>query len=68
MSSHHPVPRFLYPPKPVAGNKVAVLSPSAGLPGRFPLPFELGLSRLRESFGLVPVEYLLIQQGQEPGR
>jgi muramoyltetrapeptide carboxypeptidase LdcA involved in peptidoglycan recycling len=36
---------------------VAVLSPSAGLPGVFPRPFELGLARLREQFGLVPVEY-----------
>jgi muramoyltetrapeptide carboxypeptidase LdcA involved in peptidoglycan recycling len=36
---------------------VAVLSPSSGLPGIFPVPFELGLTRLREDFGLVPVEY-----------
>jgi muramoyltetrapeptide carboxypeptidase LdcA involved in peptidoglycan recycling len=46
-----------YPPKPRPGDKVAVISPSAGLPGIFPLPFELGLERLREDFGLVPVEY-----------
>jgi hypothetical protein len=46
-----------YPPKPAPGDRVAILSPSAGLPGRFPLPFELGLRRLREDFGLVPVEY-----------
>ncbi|MCB5179278.1 S66 family peptidase [Streptomyces antimicrobicus] len=46
-----------YPPKPVPGDKVAVLSPSSGLPGLFPLPYELGLRRLREDFGLVPVEY-----------
>jgi muramoyltetrapeptide carboxypeptidase LdcA involved in peptidoglycan recycling len=36
---------------------VAVVSPSAGLPGAFPRPFELGLRRLREEFGLLPVEY-----------
>ncbi|GHH83919.1 LD-carboxypeptidase [Streptomyces sulfonofaciens] len=35
---------------------MAVLSPSSGLPGALPLPFELGLRRLRE-FGLEPVEY-----------
>ena len=46
-----------YPPKPKPGDKVAVLSPSRGLPEIFPLPFELGLTRLRERFGLVPVEY-----------
>jgi muramoyltetrapeptide carboxypeptidase LdcA involved in peptidoglycan recycling len=46
-----------YPPKPRPGDRVAVVSPSAGAPGRFPRPFELGLTRLREDFGLVPVEY-----------
>jgi len=47
-----------YPPKPGPGDQVAVLSPSAGLPEVFPRPFELGLARLRDEFGLVPVEYL----------
>ena len=46
-----------YPLKPGPGDRVAVLSPSAGLPERFPRPFELGLARLRDEFGLVPVEY-----------
>ncbi|MEU8959341.1 S66 peptidase family protein [Streptomyces sp. NPDC048518] len=46
-----------YPPKPVPGDRVAVLSPAAGLPGLFPLPHELGLARLRTEFGLEPVEY-----------
>ncbi|MFM9611336.1 LD-carboxypeptidase [Streptomyces sp. V2] len=46
-----------YPPKPSPGDRVAVVSPSAGLPGLFPRPFDLGLARLREEFGLVPVEY-----------
>ncbi|MET8980144.1 S66 peptidase family protein [Streptomyces sp. NPDC004539] len=47
----------VYPPKPSPGDRVAVVSPSAGLPGLFPRPFELGLARLRDEFGLVPVEY-----------
>jgi len=47
----------LYPAKPKPGDRVAVVSPSAGLPERFPRPFELGLSRLRDEFGLIPVEY-----------
>ncbi|MDH6136773.1 muramoyltetrapeptide carboxypeptidase LdcA involved in peptidoglycan recycling [Kitasatospora sp. MAA4] len=47
----------VYPPKPRPGDQVAVISPSAGSPGQFPLPYELGLRRLREEFGLVPVEY-----------
>ncbi|MFE6618592.1 S66 peptidase family protein [Streptomyces sp. NPDC057740] len=46
-----------YPPKPSPGDRVAVISPGAGLPGLFPHPFELGLARLREDFGLEPVEY-----------
>ena len=48
---------IVYPPKPAPGDRVAVLSPSAGLPAIFPAPYELGLRRLREDFGLVPVEY-----------
>ncbi|MGZ3145426.1 S66 family peptidase [Lentzea chajnantorensis] len=47
---------MITPPKPVPGDRVAVVSPSAGLPGLFPLPYELGLRRLRE-LGLEPVEY-----------
>jgi muramoyltetrapeptide carboxypeptidase LdcA involved in peptidoglycan recycling len=38
------------------GDKVAVVSPSGGLPELFPAPYELGLKRLRD-FGLEPVEY-----------
>ncbi|APU42504.1 S66 family peptidase [Streptomyces sp. TN58] len=48
---------FVYPPKPRPGDRVAILSPSSGLPGLFPLPYELGLRRLRDDFGLEPVEY-----------
>ncbi|MDH6625461.1 muramoyltetrapeptide carboxypeptidase LdcA involved in peptidoglycan recycling [Streptomyces sp. LBL] len=46
-----------YPPKPSPGDRIAVVSPSAGLPGLFPLPYELGLERLRKEYGLEPVEY-----------
>jgi muramoyltetrapeptide carboxypeptidase LdcA involved in peptidoglycan recycling len=46
-----------YPDKPKPGEKVAILSPGAALPAIFPAPYELGLTRLREDFGLVPVEY-----------
>lgn len=47
----------IYPPKPRPGDRVAVLSPSAGLPAVFPDVYELGLRRLRDSLGLEPVEY-----------
>ncbi|MFD0384152.1 S66 peptidase family protein [Streptomyces stramineus] len=46
-----------YPPKPRPGDRVAVVSPSSGLPGLFPTPYALGLHRLESRFGLVPVEY-----------
>ncbi|MFJ3338915.1 S66 peptidase family protein [Streptomyces sp. NPDC086766] len=46
-----------YPPKLVPGDRIAVISPSSGLPGLFPRPYELGLKRLREEFDLEPVEY-----------
>lgn len=50
-------PAASYPPKPVPGDRVAILSPASGLPAVLPLPHELGLRRLREDFALVPVEY-----------
>ncbi|MFD9933601.1 S66 peptidase family protein [Streptomyces massasporeus] len=45
------------PPKPSPGDRIAVISPSSGLPGLFPLPYELGLERLRKEYALEPVEY-----------
>jgi muramoyltetrapeptide carboxypeptidase LdcA involved in peptidoglycan recycling len=41
---------------------VAVVSPSAALPGLFPWIHELGLARLRDVFGLEPVEYPATRQ------
>ncbi|WP_371794785.1 S66 peptidase family protein [Streptomyces sp. NBC_01718] len=46
-----------YPDKPRPGDRIAVISPSSGLPGILPLPYELGLRRLRDEFGLEVVEY-----------
>ncbi|MCR4323270.1 MAG: LD-carboxypeptidase [Candidatus Azambacteria bacterium] len=40
-----------------AGDKVAILSPSFAAPGKWPHVHELGLKRLREVFGLIPVEF-----------
>ena len=39
------------------GDKVAVVSPSFAAPGCWPHVHELGLARLRDVFGLVPVEH-----------
>jgi muramoyltetrapeptide carboxypeptidase LdcA involved in peptidoglycan recycling len=56
-----------YPPKPKPGDRVAVLSPSAGLPAIFPEVYELGLRRLRDAFGLEPVEYATTREiGADP--
>ncbi len=44
------------------GDQVAVVSPSAGLPGLFPWVQDLGLERLRKQFGLVPKEYPTTRQ------
>ena len=49
-------------PKLSKGDRVAVLSPSAGLPGMFPWVFEQGLDRLQDVFGLVPIEYPTTRQ------
>lgn len=47
---------MIFAAKPKPGDRVAVVSPSGGLPELFPAPYELGLQRLR-SLGLEPVEY-----------
>ena len=39
------------------GDKVAILSPSFAAPGKWPAVYQLGLKRLRDDFGLLPVEY-----------
>ena len=52
----------VYPAKPEPGDTIAVLSPSSGLPGILPLPYELGLRRLREDFGLNVLEYPTTRQ------
>lgn len=49
--------KIVKPPKPVAGDKVAVLSPSFAAPGVAPAIHEQAMARLAEVTGLVPVEY-----------
>ncbi|MDB5175986.1 MAG: putative Peptidase LD-carboxypeptidase [Candidatus Saccharibacteria bacterium] len=48
---------FLTLKKLQRGDQVAIISPSAGLPGLFPWVQDLGLQRLRDNFGLIPKEY-----------
>lgn len=49
--------QFQILPKLKAGDKVALLSPSFAAPGKWPHVYELGLQRVREVFGLEPVEF-----------
>lgn len=44
-------------PKLRRGDKVAIVSPSLAAPALWPHVHELGLTRLRDVFGLIPVEF-----------
>jgi muramoyltetrapeptide carboxypeptidase LdcA involved in peptidoglycan recycling len=44
-------------PKLKKGDRVAIVSPSFAAPAVWPHVHELGLKRIREVFGLEPVEY-----------
>jgi muramoyltetrapeptide carboxypeptidase LdcA involved in peptidoglycan recycling len=57
-----------YPGKPRPGDRVAVLSPSAGLPAVFPDVYERGLRNLREVLRLEPVEYPTTRVLEAPPR
>ncbi len=54
--------KFVELPKLKAGDQVAVISPSAGLPGLFPWVQDLGIKRLEEVFGLKAKEYSTTRQ------
>jgi len=45
------------PPKPKPGDRVAIVSPSFAAPGAYPELHEQAMRRLREDFGLEPVEF-----------
>lgn len=53
-------------PKLQAGDQVAVISPSQGLPEIFPWVQDLGLERLREVFKLKPKEYPTTRKMNSP--
>jgi muramoyltetrapeptide carboxypeptidase LdcA involved in peptidoglycan recycling len=56
------MPEFKKLPKLRKGDRVAILSPSFAAPGRWPEVYELGLKRLKEVFGLEPVEFPTTKQ------
>lgn len=49
--------QFAKLPKLKPGDKVAIVSPSFAAPGKWPHVYELALSRVRDVFGLEPVEF-----------
>lgn len=58
---------FVVPARLKAGDRIAVVSPSNALGGVLPLPYELGVRRLRQDFGLDVVEYpTTLKMGSSP--
>ena len=55
-------PYLTIPGKLTPGDRVAVVSPSFAAPGPFPEVHEVAMARLREEFGLEPVEYPTTRQ------
>jgi muramoyltetrapeptide carboxypeptidase LdcA involved in peptidoglycan recycling len=51
------VPEFITPPPVEPGDTVAVVAPASNAPESARFVYELGLERMRERFGLDPVEY-----------
>ncbi|MFA6368805.1 MAG: S66 peptidase family protein [Candidatus Shapirobacteria bacterium] len=48
---------FVKLPKLNKGDKVAIISPSFAAPGKWPWVYEFGCQRLRDIFGLEPIEF-----------
>ncbi|MFC3959710.1 S66 family peptidase [Halovivax cerinus] len=56
---------FTVPPALSPGDRVAIVATSSGAAAQFPHVYELGLERIREEFGLEPVEYPTATADQE---
>jgi muramoyltetrapeptide carboxypeptidase LdcA involved in peptidoglycan recycling len=48
---------FIIPERLKAGDRVAIVAPSSGAAAMFPGIYQQGLERMREVFGLEPVEF-----------
>lgn len=48
---------FILPERLRAGDRVAIVAPASGAAAKFPAVLHQGLDRMRNIFGLVPVEY-----------
>ncbi|WP_154017771.1 hypothetical protein [Candidatus Protochlamydia phocaeensis] len=47
------------------GDKVAIVSPSSGMPFLFPWVYKQGLNRIKKIFKLIPVEFPTACQSPE---
>ncbi|MDP1881008.1 MAG: LD-carboxypeptidase [Parachlamydiaceae bacterium] len=56
---------FNQPPSLKPGDKVAIISPSCGLPHVFPWVYEQGFNRIKEVFELDPIEFPSARQSSE---
>ncbi len=56
---------FKQPSRLQPGDKVAIISPSSGMPYIFPWVYEQGLSRIKEVFFLDPIEFFTARQSSE---
>lgn len=57
--------KFQYPTPLKPGDKVAIVSPSSGLPFLFPWVYEQGINRIRDIFQLEPVAFPTALQSPE---
>lgn len=57
--------KFIRPSRLKLGDRIAIISPSAGLPHVFPWVYEQGLERIKEVFQLEPVEFPSARQSPE---
>ena len=56
---------FIQPQRLKVGDKVAIISPSAGMPYLFPWVYDQGIKRIKEVFGLIPIEYPTAKQSPD---
>lgn len=57
--------KFQQPLPLKSGDKVAIVSPSSGMPFLFPWVYEQGMERLRNVFQLEPIEFPTARQSPE---
>jgi|688.fasta_scaffold174523_1 muramoyltetrapeptide carboxypeptidase LdcA involved in peptidoglycan recycling len=59
------IKKFRYPSSLRPGDKVAIISPSSGMPFLFPWVYEQGINCLRDIFQLEPVEFPTARQSPD---